>query len=87
MLCFILHSHKFHHNYTNFPKIYIFVDVSIYPCIDIELCHCCFVLPCECVPIDIVMKEGTGELKNLKNFMKEHEICTIKCVDKICYND
>ena len=87
MLCFISHSHKFHHNYTKLLKNYIFVDVSIHPCIDIELCHHCFALPCECVPIDILMKEGKGELKHLKNLMKEHEMCTIKCVDKICHND
>ena len=54
MLPFISHSHKFHHNYTNFPKTINFVDVSIYPCVDIELCHHCFALQCEFVPINIV---------------------------------
>ena len=61
--------------------------MSIYPCIDTELCHHCFALPCECVPINIVMKEGKGKLKHLKNLMKENEICTMKYVDKICHND
>ena len=51
MLCLISHSNKLHHNYTKFPKNDLFVDVSIYPCIDIELCDHCFALPCECVPI------------------------------------
>ena len=44
-------------------------------------------LPCECVPIDTVMKEGKGELKHFKNLMKEHEMCTIKCANEICHND
>ena len=63
MLLVISHSDQFHHNYT-LPKNYIFVDVSIYPSIDIELCHQCFALPCECVQMDIMMKEGKGELKH-----------------------
>ena len=54
--------------------------------IDIELCHHCFALPCEFVGIDILIKEGKGELEHLKNLMKENEICTTKCVDKICHN-
>ena len=33
------------------------------------------------------MKEGKGRLKQLKNLMKENEICTMKCIDKICHND
>ena len=65
----------------------LFVDVSIYPCIDIELCGHCFALPCECVPINIVMKEGNGKSKHFKNLMKENEICTMKCIDKVWHND
>ena len=87
MLYLISHSNKLHHNYTKFPKIYLFVDVSIYQCVDIELCDHCFTLQCECVPINIFMKEGKGKLKHLKNLMKENEICTIKCINKICHND
>ena len=62
MLCFISHPHKLHHNCTNFPKKYLFVDISIYPCIDTELCNHCFALPCECVPMSTVMKAGKGKL-------------------------
>ena len=72
---------------TQTSQNFIFVDGSIYPCIDIELYYCCFALPCECEPINIVMKEGKGELKHFKNLMMEHKICTIKCVDKISHND
>ena len=61
--------------------------MSIYPCVDTVLCHHCFALPCDCVPINIVMKEGKGKLKHLKNLMKENEICTMKYIDKICHND
>ena len=86
MLCFISHSDKLHHNYTNFPKI-ISVDISIYTCIDTELCDHCFALPCECVPMSIVMKEGKDKLKHFKNLMKDNEICTMKCIDKVCHND
>ena len=86
MICFISHSDKLHHNYTNFPKN-ISVVVSIYQCIDIELCDHCFALQCECVPINICMKEGKGKLKQFKNLMTENEICTMKCIDKICHND
>ena len=57
----------------------IFVDVSIYLCIDHELCNQCFALPCECVQMDIMMKAGNGELKHWKYLMKEHTISTIKC--------
>ena len=85
LLCFISHSDKLHHNYNKVPKNYLFVDVSIYPCIDTELCDHCFALPCECIPIIIVKKEGEGKLKHLKNLMKENEICTIKYIDKICH--
>ena len=52
-----------------------------------ELCDHCFALPCECVPINIVMKEGNGKLKHIKNIIKENEICTMKCIDKVCHND
>ena len=69
------------------PKNYLFVDMSIYPCIDTELCDYCFTLPCKCVPISIVMKDGKGKLKHLKNLMKENDICTMKYIDKICHND
>ena len=86
MLCFISHSDKLYHNYTNFPKI-ISVDVNIYPCIDIELCDHCFALPCECVPNNIVMKEGNGKLKHFKNIMQDNEICTMKCIDKVFHID
>ena len=86
MLCFISHSDKLHYSYTNFPKMNS-LDVSIYPCIDTELCHHCFSLPCDCVPMNIVMKEGKGKLKHFKNLMKENEICTMKYNDKICHND
>ena len=68
-------------------QIYLFVDVSIYPCIDIELCNHCFALPSECVPINIVMKEGKGELKHFKNLMKGNEMCTMKCIDKVYHNN
>ena len=46
------------------PKYDIFVDVSIHPSIDCELCHQCFALPCECVQREIKMKAGKGELKH-----------------------
>ena len=74
-------------HYTTVSKNDLFGDVSIYPCIDTELCYHCFSLPCDCVPIKIVMKEGKGKLKHLKNLMKENEICTKKYIDKICHND
>ena len=45
------------------PKYHIFVDVSIHPSIDCELCHQCFTLPCECAQMEIMMKTGKGELK------------------------
>ena len=61
--------------------------MSIYPCTDTELCHQCFSLPCNCVPINIVMKEGKSKLKHLKNLLKENEICTIKYIDAIYHND
>ena len=51
-----------------------------------QLCHQCFSLPCDCVPINIVMKEGKGKLKHLKNLMKENEICTMKYIDKIYHS-
>ena len=54
--------------------------------IDIELCHQCYALPCECIQMDMMMKAQKGELKHKKYLMKEHEICTIKCVDKIYHN-
>ena len=54
------------------PKNYLFVDVNIYLCIDIELCDCCFALPCECVPINILIKEGKDELKHFKNLIKKN---------------
>ena len=41
----------------------------------------------ECAPINIFMKEGKGKLKHFKNLIKENEICTMKCIDKICHND
>ena len=62
MLHLISHSHQFHKNYKNFPNI--FVDVSIHPLIDCELCHQCFTLPCECAQMEIMMKKGKGELKH-----------------------
>ena len=31
-------------------------------------------IPCDCVPMNIVMKEGKGKLKHLKNLLKENEI-------------
>ena len=61
MLCYLIH-----HTHINFiittqtSQDYILVDVSIYTCIDAELCHHCFALPCECALIDILMKEGKG---------------------------
>ena len=88
MLCYVLY-----HACINFiiatqtsQKLYL-CRCKYIPIIGIEQCHHCFALLCECVPIDIVMKEGKGELKHFKNLMKEHEMCTIKCVDKICHND
>ena len=59
----------------------------MYSCIDIEICDHCLALPCECVPINIVMKEGKGKLKHFKNQMKENEICTVKYIDKVCHSD
>ena len=46
------------------PKYHIFVDISIHPSIDCELCHQCFKLPCECAQMEIMMKTGKGELKH-----------------------
>ena len=57
-----------------------------YPCIDTELCHQCFSLLCNCVHINIVMKEGKGNLKHLKNHLQENEICTMKYMNKIYHN-
>ena len=88
MLFYVLY-----HTYINFiittqtSQNYLFVDVSIYPCIDIELCDHCFALPCECVPINIFTKEGKCELKHFKNLIKENWIFTMKFVDKMCHND
>ena len=61
--------------------------MSVYTHVYIELCDHCFVLPCECVPINIVMKEGTGKLKHSKNLMGDNGICTMKCIDKVYHND
>ena len=69
------------------PKYDIFVDVSIHPLIDCELCHQCFALPCECVQMEIMMKAEKGELKHWKYLMKEYNICTIKCVHEIWDNN
>ena len=33
--------------------------------------------------MNIVMKEGKGKLKPLKNLMKKNEICIMKYIDKI----
>ena len=48
------------------PKYHIFVDVTIYPTIDCELCYHCFTLPCECAQMDMMMKPEKGELKSWK---------------------
>ena len=83
----LYHTHRNFIITTQSSQNYLYVDVSIYPCIDIELCNHCFALPCECVPINIFIKEGKGELKHFKNLMKEYEICTTKCIDKRYHND
>ena len=68
MICYVLsHTHINFIITTQTSQNHIFADVSMYLCIDIEVCHLCFALPCECVPIDIMMKEGKGELKHFKN--------------------
>ena len=46
------------------PKYHIFVDVTIYPLIDFELCHQCFTLPCECADMEMMMKTGKGKLNH-----------------------
>ena len=82
LFCVLYHTHiNFHHNYTNFQKLSL-CRCKYNPCLDIELHDHCFALPCECVPIGILMKEGKGELKHFNNLMKENEIFTIKCVEK-----
>ena len=83
-LCYVLYYT--HINFiitTQSSQNDLFLDVSIYLCIDVELCDHCFALPCECVPINIFMKKEKGKLNHFKNLIKENEICTMKCVDKI----
>ena len=45
-------------------QYHIFVDVSIHPLINCELCHQCLTLPFECAQMEIMMKTGKGELKH-----------------------
>ena len=84
-LCYVLyHTHINFIITTQSPQK---LSLCRYPYIDIELCDHCFALPCECVPINIIMKEGKGKLKCFKNLIKVNEICTMKCMGKICHND
>ena len=50
------HTHCNFIKTTKLPKYHIFVDVTIYPSIDCELCHQCFTLPCECAYMEMMMK-------------------------------
>ena len=70
-----------------FLKNDLFVDMSRYPCIDMELCNQCFALPCECVSMSTVMKAGKGKLQHFKNLMKGYEICSMICIHKVYHND
>ena len=52
-----------------------------------ELFNQCFALSCDCVSVSTVMKAGKGKLQHFKNLMKDHEICTMTCIHKVCHND
>ena len=65
------------------PKYHIFVDVTIYPLIDCELCYHCFTLQCECAQMDMMMKTEKGKLNHKKYLMTGYHICIIKYVSKI----
>ena len=58
LICFVLYHTQINWIITtqSSQKNDIFVDVSIYQCIDTELCDHCFGLPHEYVPINIVVK-------------------------------
>ena len=47
---FVLYSFEVVKKYT---LIYIIPDMHKTDCIDVELCHKCFTLPCECIIVNI----------------------------------